>query len=160
MQQDQSVSEMAEEVLMRQAKSLAQRSGQSLEDARQAVSDTEAGRQLRDLAQGEHRHEKPRSGRGAYFGIGPRRDLCTSLPRKRSRALWPSATTRGLRATWSGWKARKNERTTTRSLRRNSQALGDEPPIAPMRAFWLWEGSASFLCHPPCPVGPPFGLLT
>ena len=58
MQQDQSVQEMAEEVLMRQAKALAQRSGQYLEDARQAVSDTEAGRQLRDLASGEHRHER------------------------------------------------------------------------------------------------------
>src|SRR5215212_5943647 len=58
MQRDQSVSEMAEEVLMRQAKDLAHRSGQSLEDAHQAVSDTEAGRQLKDLAKGEHRHEK------------------------------------------------------------------------------------------------------
>jgi hypothetical protein len=57
-QKDQSVSEMVEEVLMSQVKALAQRSGQSLEDARQAVSDTEAGRQLRDLAQGEHRHER------------------------------------------------------------------------------------------------------
>jgi hypothetical protein len=43
---------------MRQAKALAHRSGHSLEDARRAVSDTEAGRQLRDLANGEHRHEK------------------------------------------------------------------------------------------------------
>jgi hypothetical protein len=57
---DQTVSQMAEEVLMRQAKALSHRSGQSLEDARQAVSDTEAGRQLRDLANGEHRHEKAR----------------------------------------------------------------------------------------------------
>jgi hypothetical protein len=68
MQQDQSVSEMAEEVLMRQAKSLAQRSGgHSLGDARQAVSDTEAGRQLRDLAQGEHRHEKAKEWQGSVF---------------------------------------------------------------------------------------------
>ena len=58
MQQDQSVSEMAEEVLMRQAKALTQRSGHSLEDACQAVSDTEAGRQLRDLTNGEHRQKK------------------------------------------------------------------------------------------------------
>jgi hypothetical protein len=49
---------MAQEALMRQAKALAHRSGHSLEDARRAVSDTEAGRQLRDLANGEHRHEK------------------------------------------------------------------------------------------------------
>ena len=29
-----------------------------------------------------------------------------------------------------------------------------------MRASWLWAGSASFFCHPPCPVGLPFGILT
>jgi hypothetical protein len=57
-QQDQTVSKIAEEVLERQAKALARRSGQSLEEARQAVSDTEAGRQLEGLADGEHRHEK------------------------------------------------------------------------------------------------------
>ena len=58
---------MAQEVLMRQAKSLAQRSGHSLIDARQAVSETEAGRQLRDLAQGEHRHEKAKEWQGSVF---------------------------------------------------------------------------------------------
>ena len=58
MQQDQTVSDMAQEVLMRQAKALSSWSGHSLGDARQAVSDTQAGRQLRDLANGEHRHEK------------------------------------------------------------------------------------------------------
>ena len=67
MQQDQTVQEMAEEVLMSQAQSLAQRSGHSLEDARQAVSDTEAGRQLRDLANGEHRHEKARAWQAGVF---------------------------------------------------------------------------------------------
>ena len=58
MQIEQTVSEMVEEVLVRQAKTLAHRSGQSLEDARQAVADSEAGRQLRKLANGQHRHEK------------------------------------------------------------------------------------------------------
>jgi hypothetical protein len=66
-QQDQTVSQMAQEALMRQAKALAQRSGHSLEDARQAVSDTEAGRQLRDLAQGEHRHEKAKQWQASVF---------------------------------------------------------------------------------------------
>jgi hypothetical protein len=64
-QKDQSVQEMVEEVIMRQAKSLAQRSGHSLEDARQAVSDTEAGRQLTDLANGEYRHEKAKKWQGS-----------------------------------------------------------------------------------------------
>ena len=57
-QRNQTVSEMAQEVLMRQVKALTHGSGHSLEDARRAVSDTEAGRQLRDLATGEHRHER------------------------------------------------------------------------------------------------------
>ena len=67
MQRDQSVSEMVEEVLMRQAKDVAHRSGQSLEDARQGVSDTEAGRQLKDLATGEHRHEKAKNWQVGVF---------------------------------------------------------------------------------------------
>ena len=67
MQQDQSVSQMAEEALERQAKTLAQRRGLSLEDARQAVSDTEAGRQLRDLATGEHRHERAQEWQASVF---------------------------------------------------------------------------------------------
>jgi hypothetical protein len=64
---DQTVSQMAQEVLMRQAKALSHRSGQSLEDASQAVSKTEAGRQLRDLANGEHRYEKARSWQAGVF---------------------------------------------------------------------------------------------
>jgi hypothetical protein len=66
-QQDQSVSQMAQEALMRQAKALAQRSGHSLEDARQVVVDTQAGRQLRDLAQGEHRHQKAKQWQASVF---------------------------------------------------------------------------------------------
>jgi hypothetical protein len=66
-QRDQTVSEMAQEVLMRQAKALARRGRQSLEDAHQAVSDTEAGRQLKDLANGEHRHEKAKDWQASVF---------------------------------------------------------------------------------------------
>jgi hypothetical protein len=66
-QQHQSVSEMAEEVLLSQARALAHQSGDSLEDARQAVSDTEAGRQLRDLANGEYRHEKAKEWQASVF---------------------------------------------------------------------------------------------
>ena len=67
MQQDQTVSQMAQEALMRQVRALAHSSGHSLEDARQAVVDTEAGRQLRDLAQGEHRHEKAKQWQASVF---------------------------------------------------------------------------------------------
>jgi hypothetical protein len=66
-QQHQSVSEMAQEVLERQAKAMAHQSGQSLEDSRQAVSETEAGRQLRDLANGEHRQERAQEWQASVF---------------------------------------------------------------------------------------------
>ena len=52
---------------MRQTKALAHRSGYSLEDAQQAVSDTEAGRQLWVLARGEHRHEKAQAWLASVF---------------------------------------------------------------------------------------------
>ena len=75
MQQHQSVSEMAQEVLERQAKAMAHQSEQSLEEARQAVSDTEAGRQLRDTSQtASIARRGRRSGRGVYFGSAPRTD--------------------------------------------------------------------------------------
>jgi hypothetical protein len=57
---DQTVCEMVEEVLAHQAKLLAERTGQAFESALGVVADTEAGRQLRELADGEHRHEKAR----------------------------------------------------------------------------------------------------
>jgi hypothetical protein len=60
LQREQTVSEMAEEVLARQAKSLADRIGQPFESALEIVTDTEAGRQLRELAKGEHRYERAR----------------------------------------------------------------------------------------------------
>jgi plasmid stabilization system protein ParE len=60
MREDQTISEMVEEVLARQAKALAGRTGQPLEAALEVVADTEAGRQLRELAHGEHRREKVR----------------------------------------------------------------------------------------------------
>jgi hypothetical protein len=58
LQPEQSVFEMVEEVLVRQAKYLADQTGQSFETALEVVADTEAGQQLRELANGEHCHEK------------------------------------------------------------------------------------------------------
>ena len=60
MHRDQTISEMVEEVLANRAMSLAERTGQAFESALGVVADTEAGKQLRELASGEHRHEKTR----------------------------------------------------------------------------------------------------
>jgi hypothetical protein len=57
MRPDETVAEMAEEVLRRQAKALLEQSGQTFEGALEAVASTKAGQQLRALATGEHRLE-------------------------------------------------------------------------------------------------------
>ena len=55
--EDQSVAEMANEVLMRQAKARAERSGEPIEEAMEAVLSTEAGKHLRELRDGPHGKE-------------------------------------------------------------------------------------------------------
>ncbi len=57
MSEDRSVEEMANEVLMRQAKVRADRSGEPIEEALAAVLNTEAGRQLRELRDVPHEEE-------------------------------------------------------------------------------------------------------
>jgi hypothetical protein len=54
---DRSVEEMANEVLMRQAKARADRSGEPIEEALEAVLNTEAGAQLRELRDVPHDEE-------------------------------------------------------------------------------------------------------
>ena len=60
MRPEQTVSEMALEVLERQAKALAERSGRPLKEALMEVLKTEPGGQLSELAEGPHRSEKAR----------------------------------------------------------------------------------------------------
>ncbi len=57
MREDQSVAEMANEVLTRQAKRRADRRGVPIEEAMEAVLDTEAGKQLRELRDGPRGEE-------------------------------------------------------------------------------------------------------
>jgi hypothetical protein len=54
---DRSVEEMANEVLMRQAKVRADRTGEPIEEALEAVLNTEAGAQLSELRDAPHDEE-------------------------------------------------------------------------------------------------------
>ena len=58
MKKKQRVSEMANEVLARQAKRRARRTGEPFEEALEAVRKTEAGRQLEELRDGPHGVER------------------------------------------------------------------------------------------------------
>lgn len=60
MRPEQTVTEMVEEVLTRQARTLVERTGRSYEAALEFVSTTDAGLQLRELAEGPHRDERAR----------------------------------------------------------------------------------------------------
>jgi hypothetical protein len=67
MRADQTVAEMAEEVLARQAKAMVAQTGELFESALEAAASTEAGQQLRELANGEHRLEKAQDWQGSAF---------------------------------------------------------------------------------------------
>src|SRR5919107_291637 len=58
MQKNQSITEMTTEVLARQADARARRTGEPLEVALRAVLQTEAGRRLGQLRDGDHREER------------------------------------------------------------------------------------------------------
>ena len=60
MRAQQNVKEMAQEVLSRQARALAQRTGEPLVEALEAVLETPAGRQLEELRCGAHQDEEVR----------------------------------------------------------------------------------------------------
>jgi hypothetical protein len=60
MRVEQTVKEMAEEVLARQARALAQRTGEPFVETLEAVLETPAGRQLEELRCGSHQDEETR----------------------------------------------------------------------------------------------------
>jgi hypothetical protein len=60
MRAEQTVSEMAQVVLSRQARALAQRTGEPFVEAVEAVIQTPAGRQLEELRCGPHQEEETR----------------------------------------------------------------------------------------------------
>ena len=60
MRAEQTANEMAQEALSRQARALAQRTGEPLVEALEEVLQTPAGRQLEELRCGPHRHEETR----------------------------------------------------------------------------------------------------
>ena len=60
MRAEQTVSEMAQEVLRRQARGMARRTGGPFVEALEAVLETPAGKQLEELRCGSHQDEEAR----------------------------------------------------------------------------------------------------
>ena len=72
MRPDETVAEMAEEVLSRQARALVAQTGELFESALEAVSSTHAGQQLRDRETVSIAMRRHRIGRGACSRSAPR----------------------------------------------------------------------------------------
>src|SRR5919202_4583749 len=79
MHENQRVVDMAVEVLERQAKAHAKQSGEAFEDALESVLKTEAGRQLRELRDGQQRGKMASQWQG---------DLRRGRRRERVQAAW------------------------------------------------------------------------
>ena len=136
MDHDQNVSDMANEVLARQAKVRAERTGEPLEEARAAVLKTQAGQQLRNLREGPYRDE-----RAGEWQEGMAQERAEERSRRaqqeeRSRARQEECS----RAQLAAWKSFMQAERRELELRKDGQLLrllGDpllgEPPAMVLR---------------------------
>ena len=132
MQQNQSVSEMATEVLARQAGARAKGTGESLVEALRAVLQTDAGRRLGRLRDGVHRDERADQWQ-------------PSLPRERAEErrqaqleernrLREEERSRARKAAWESFMRRERRELELRKEGQLAELLGEalagEPPAA------------------------------
>jgi hypothetical protein len=135
MQQNQSVSEMATEVLTRQAGARARRTGESLEAALRAVLQTEAGRRLGQLRDGDHRDERAKQWQPSL--AQERAEERRQAQLEERRRLKAEERVRARKAAWESFMRRERREL---ELRREGQlaellgeALAGEPPAALLR---------------------------
>jgi hypothetical protein len=135
MQQNQSVSEMATEVLTRQAAARAKRTGESLEAALRAVLQTEAGRRLGQLRDGEHRDERAEQWQPSLSRERAEERRQAQLEER--RRLKAEERVRARKAAWESFMRRERREV---ELRREGQlaellgeALAGETPAALLR---------------------------
>jgi hypothetical protein len=132
MQQNQTVAEMTTEVLERQAGARAARTSESLEQALKAVLETEAGRRLEELRDGEHRDERADQWQ-PNLPLGRAEERRQGRLEERGR-LREEQRSRARQAAWESF-MRKEQREL--KLRKDGQlvgllgeALAGEPPAA------------------------------
>ena len=136
MQQNQSVSEMATEVLARQAGARARRTGESLAEALEAVLQTEAGRRLRRLRDGIHRDERAEQWQPS-LSLERAEERRQAQLREERRRLKEEERSRARKAAWESFMRRERREV---ELRKEGQlagllgeALAGETPAALQR---------------------------
>ncbi len=132
MQENQSVSEMATEVLARQAGARAKRTGESLEGALRAVLQTEAGRRLGQLRDGVHRDERADQWQPS-LPEERAEERRQALLQERSR-LREEERSRARKAAWESFMRKERREVELRKdgqlARLLGEALAGEPPAA------------------------------
>jgi hypothetical protein len=133
MQQNQSVSEMATEVLARQAGARAKRTGESLEEALRAVLQTEAGRRLGQLRDGEHRDERAEQWQPSLLQERAEERRLARL-REERRRLREEERIQAHKAAWESFMRKERRELELRKEGQLAELLGEalagEPPAA------------------------------
>jgi hypothetical protein len=133
MQQKQSVSETATEVLARQAGTRAKRTGESLDEALRAVLQTEAGRRLGRLRDGDHRDERAEQWQPGLPRERAEERRLARLREERSR-LREEERIRAREAAWESFMRKERRELELRKEGQLAELLGEalagEPPAA------------------------------
>src|SRR5215211_6757680 len=133
MQKDQSVFEMATEVLARQADARAKRTGEPLEVALRAVLQTEAGRRLGQLRDGDHHDERADQWQSNLPQERDEERRLVRLREERSR-LREEERSRAHQAAWESFMRRERRELELRKEGQLAELLGEalagEPPAA------------------------------
>ena len=124
MQHNQSVSEMATEVLARQAAVRARRTGESLVEALRAVLQTEAGRRLGQLRDGEHRGERAEQWQPSLPRERAEEHRQARLREERSR-LREEELSRARKAAWESFKRKERWELELRKEGQLAELLGE-----------------------------------
>src|ERR687889_853041 len=132
MQKNQSVSEMATEVLARQAGARAKQTGESLEAALRAVLQTEAGRRLGRLRNGIHRDERAEQWQPSL--ARERAEERRQAQLEERRRLREEERIRAREAAWESFMRRERREVELRKDGQLAELLGEalagEPPAA------------------------------
>ena len=133
MQKDQSITEMATEVLARQADARARRTGEPLEVALRAVLQTEAGRRLGQLRDGDHRDERAEQWQPSLLLERAEERRQARLREERSR-LREEERNRAREAAWESFMRQERREVELRKDGQLAELLGEalagEPPAA------------------------------
>jgi hypothetical protein len=136
LQHNQSITEMATEVLARQAGTRAKRSGESLEVALRAVLQTEAGRRLGQLRGGVHRDERAEQWQPSLLRERAEERRLARL-REERRRLREEERSRTRKAAWESFMRKERRQVELRKEGQLAKLLGEalagEPPAASRR---------------------------